>query len=353
MKCLIFLLPLLLITSATLQYKERVSPLKASEPETFTVDLDLPPVQRWQQVIAAKNESLWIFKSYIESQLPSSFKTIYAVFPEFVAKLYNKEFAEEIAGIAELAKLEYGFTFFLNFMYEMNAYCTSIVAQAEDGTIIHGRNLDYSYPEYIANLSVNVDFYRNGSYLYSGNVIAGYLGILTGKKPNAFSITANQRNLNDSIANTFLEVLEGGLPSIYLVRMALEQDPDYDAAYARLSNTKVLAPVYYILAGVEPNQGVVITRDRQQVNDYYPLDNDEGRWYLVQTNYDRNVPDPANDYRRIPAQEKLAAIGQASISYETLLSGVLAQSPNLNENTILTTITSPGDVSYFNTTLWF
>jgi len=84
----------------------------------------------------------------------------------------------------------------------------------------------------------------------------------------------------------------------------------------------------------------------------YPLDVDGGIWYLVQTNYDRNVPDPANDYRRIPAQNKLNAIGQSNITYDTLYYGVLAQSPNLNENTILTTIMS-ADTGYFNTTLWY
>jgi len=155
---------------------------------------------------------------------------------------------EEIDAIAKLAGFDFGFVFFLNFMYETQAYCTSIITQDSDGLIIHGRNLDYDFTSYLDNLSGDAEFYKNGTLLFKANIIAVYVGILTGMKPNAFAITANQRNLKDSIWNNVWYFLHyGALPMTYLARKTLEEEPDYQSAYNRLSETTIIAPVYYIL----------------------------------------------------------------------------------------------------------
>lgn len=39
--------------------------------------------------------------------------------------------------------MPFGELFVINFMYELFAYCTSIVFRNSEGRIIHGRNLDY------------------------------------------------------------------------------------------------------------------------------------------------------------------------------------------------------------------
>lgn len=67
----------------------------------------------------------------------------------------------------------------------------------------------------------------------------------------------------------------------------------------RLNYTTITAPTYYIVSGVKDNQGAVIERDIHGAHGYYQLT--EERWYLVQTNYDRDIPDPPKDYRRVPA----------------------------------------------------
>ena len=42
-------------------------------------------------------------------------------------------------------------------------FCTSIVTTQADGKIIHGRNLDYNFPDYLRNLTVRAEFYRNNT----------------------------------------------------------------------------------------------------------------------------------------------------------------------------------------------
>ena len=42
-------------------------------------------------------------------------------------------------------------------------------------------------------------------------------------------------------------------------------------------------------------------------------------WFLVQTNYDRDQPDPVHDPRRIPVEKKLADRGNQGFTEDTLL----------------------------------
>lgn len=72
----------------------------------------------------------------------------------------------------------------------------------------------------------------------------------------------------------------------------------YENALQKLLTTRIAAPIYYVISGVKPNEGAVIERDPGSVHNYYTLN--ETTWFLVQTNYDRDQPDPFHDPRRIP-----------------------------------------------------
>lgn len=60
-----------------------------------------------------------------------------------------------------------------------------------------------------------------------------------------------------------------------------------------LQSEPVTAPVYFITAGMLPNQGAVLTRDRNKLADIITLnatsDQANNRWYLLETNYVRIV----------------------------------------------------------------
>lgn len=80
---------------------------------------------------------------------------------------------------------------------------------------------------------------------------------------------------------------------------------------------RIGGPVYYIISGIGANEGMVIERDTDSVHAYYELS--ETNWFIVQTNYDRDEPDPAHDPRRIPVEKKIAARGNANFTEDTLL----------------------------------
>lgn len=81
-------------------------------------------------------------------------------------------------------------------------------------------------------------------------------------------------------------LVDNGMPTPWLVRRVLEEETDYESAVRRLKSVRIGGPVYYIVSGVGPNEGIVIERDPDAVHAYYELS--DTVWFLVQTNYDRD-----------------------------------------------------------------
>lgn len=71
----------------------------------------------------------------------------------------------------------------------------------------------------------------------------------------------------------------------------------------------------------------------------------------MQSNYDRNVDDPALDMRRLPAEGRLLNIGK-KINEQILLDNVMMKWPTLNIGTIYSITMSP-ETGYYNTTLYW
>jgi len=64
------------------------------------------------------------------------------------------------------------------------------------------------------------------------------------------------------------------------VRETLEKCPDYECAQEHLSFTPICSLVYYIVAGVNPGEGVSISRGRTEPEYLESLDVDNGSWYV-------------------------------------------------------------------------
>jgi hypothetical protein len=72
----------------------------------------------------------------------------------------------------------------------------------------------------------------------------------------------------------------------WIIRDALTQCDDYTCAYDYLSETHIAALGYIILAGTKDNEGVIIARENKGVANVRTIGEDDGIWYLVQTNSD-------------------------------------------------------------------
>ena len=158
------------------------------------------------------------------------------------------------------------------------------------------------------------------------------------------------RKQDHAIQKDFLAVLkDNAIPTVWLLRKVLEEQTTYKEVTERLKNTEIGGPVYYIVVGVSGNEGMVIERENKGVHASYELTED--RWFLVQTNYDRDQPEPVYDTRRAPAERRIRDIG-SSMMPDDLFHKVMLVWPTLNIATIMTAIMVPGD-NYHNATILY
>ena len=73
---------------------------------------------------------------------------------------------------------------------------------------------------------------------------------------------------------------------------------------------------------------------------------------MVQTNYDRDYPDPLHDPRRVPVEKKLRERGNNNFETQELFDSFMSQWPTFNIATIMTAVMIPAK-SYHNTTVWY
>ncbi|KAM6220927.1 N-acylethanolamine-hydrolyzing acid amidase [Rhynchocyon petersi] len=333
------LLPLLLLLASVQGSAGSLSPPRV--PPRFNVSLDAAPELRWLAVL--RHYDLNYLRSavarIITERVP---KWVHEWIVTIVEKLefsLPKPFTDEIRGICDALNLDFADCLVINLAYEYTAFCTSIVAQDSRGHIYHGRNLDYSYGSILRNLTVDVQFIKNGQIAFTGTTFVGYVGLWTGQSPHKFTISGDERAQGWWWENLIAALFQKHIPASWLIRSTLNESEDFEEAALKLAKTPLIADVYFVIGGVSPQEGLVITRNRNGPADIWALEPLHGEWFRVETNYDHWKPAPKKDDRRTPAIKALNATGQANLSLETLFQ-VLSIVPVYNNNTIYTTVMS-------------
>ncbi len=94
----------------------------------------------------------------------------------------------------------------MNFLYELDAYCTSIVGKMSNGTLFLSRNLDFYFPEVTRKVLYIAKFYIGSTFLFEAPMFAGTIGIFTAMKPKAFAISVNERTSKISSFDFFQNI---------------------------------------------------------------------------------------------------------------------------------------------------
>mmetsp|Transcript_11189 Transcript_11189/g.18808 ORF Transcript_11189/g.18808 Transcript_11189/m.18808 type:complete len:398 (-) Transcript_11189:166-1359(-) len=321
----------------------------------FEINLDLEPKDRFKEVAATMREQILETSAVILEEIPSELKTLFDL-TYWIWGIVNHERYSEIQGIVEAVdsrNLDIQTAVLINSLYELGAWCTSIVAKQADNSIIHQRNLDFDATNFMRSITHRAKFFRGGEHLFSAVMFAGNVGIYTGMKPGQFSISQNTRapktnklGLLENLSLLFSGVRENS----WIVRDVLTDCPDFTCAHKHLSTDATISYGYFILAGVYGDEGVVISRDRFGTAHEDWLNAENGTWYLVQTNNDHWDTGCFN--RCAAARDHMNEIGQHGISNVTLKQRVLNIFPNLNRDTIYNTQFQAG-IGYMNTTPQF
>ncbi|KJH52398.1 linear amide C-N hydrolase, choloylglycine hydrolase family protein [Dictyocaulus viviparus] len=324
--------------------------------------LDLPPSQRWTEISKAYSKQIKnLIKDLVDlitPVIPKALEWVDVLFGDLEQKL-PQPYRDEIRSIAIDTGIPVGQIVVYNIFYEIFTVCTSIIAQDQNGHLIHARNLDFGLflgwnPDIhewqisstLRKMIINVNWIKDGKILYKSNNFAGYIGIYNGMKKGAFSITANERfQLNGGYLGMFrwLVGLEpDGKWMSWLTRETFEQFNTYAEAKAHLMNTPILSPVYYILGGINPWEGAIITRSLNATDLLSELNpTEKNGWYLLQTNYDLNKPVLYLDDRRTPGNQCMEKLGQKNVSFQGLFN-VLSSRTTLNKLTTYTVLMDVG-----------
>lgn len=202
----------------------------------------------------------------------------------------------------------------------------------------------------LAKLVVNVEYYQGAKRMYSVDTVVGSVFALTGIRHGAFAINVNTRKAKHFYNDLISVLVDDGMPTVWLLKKTLEEEVSYTNAIKRLKNTRIGGPVYYVISGVNSDEGAVIERDVDSVHNFTEL-NDK-RWFIVQTNYDRDQPDPVHDPRRFPVEDRMNERGNIHFEEEDLFKEFMTVWPTFNIATIMTAIMVPG-TGYHNTTVWY
>jgi hypothetical protein len=257
MKQLLILVVLVILGTATMV--PHVGPVESRTPLLYKVSLNDAPEVRWAPIARDFAEPLARFMEFIDLlPIPKAFYDGV----EWYAKneFKHQDFVAEVDALAKISGYPFEKIFFFNFMYEFSTFaaCTGFLVRNSDGVVMHGRNLDFEMWELLSKLLVNIEYYKDGKRLFSVDTVAGSVFALTGVKFGAFSINVDTRAAK-SFEDDLLSVIKNNaIPTCWLLRKVLEEESDYASAVKRLKTERIAAPVYYIIAGVKPNEGTVI-----------------------------------------------------------------------------------------------
>ena len=278
-------------------------------------------------------------------------------------KRFPETYRDELTGISKMTDIDIGSLFVMNVMYELFGACTSIVARGENGTMWHGRNLDFGLfmgtnasthnwelTQNLRDLLVDVEFMRGGKTSYRSVTYAGFVGLLTGSKKGGFSISVDTRfdsSLDRGIIGWLLGRNNDAHFLTFQTRDVMENNETYAVALESLVSYKAMGPAYIIIGGIGGDEGAVIakqfSKDGTNSNvDVWYLNESlaNGSYYLLQTNYDRKTAPPDFDDRRYPGMNCMDGLSSESFGAKHLW-GVMSSNPTRNAMTTFTSLMSP------------
>jgi hypothetical protein len=206
--------------------------MKYDEPPIFTIDLSLPPVERYVEVALYFKDKIHnltcLFDELVEDVLPNvSVKFVKGLARLALHRLHRSEENEEIRGISRATGVDMYLLVAFNVLLDCLMGCTSgacITKEPESPQtkLLHFRTLDWTMDE-LRGIVVQLNYVRSPSaeILASSVTYAGFVGVLTGVR-RELSISLNFRPNHDKssrLANFrfyshLLLVLLGLRPSI-------------------------------------------------------------------------------------------------------------------------------------------
>ncbi len=317
----------------------------------YQINLDLPVSERYAAILIK-------YKKYIKAlaffSWKSSIANMLTEFSELIIqnklKNFDPEWIEYIKAVSVHAEVSLPSAILISITYDMA--CTTAIAQnTKTGNILMGRNLDFGTYFINSHMNFEAHYYKEGKYLFKAIELAGFRGIINGIKENKFSVSLNLRRKNCQKSN-IKRVFQGYITAGYYLYKVLLEANSYEDAVRLYSSNIISAPAYFIVSGVNKNEGIIIERDFDKVENIENLDVDNGKWFILICNKDLNKEDDIIDIRRKVTKKRLQKIGSENINFTNFFKKVMSTYPNNNMYSIFTTMQTAQNDGFFNTTVW-
>ena len=256
--------------------------------ETHIVNLDLPPNERWLFLRMYKKEINELIQCYLNDFTGAEF--IFESIELYKNQFISESYVQEIQSIATIADFSENEILVANLYYDiLKLYfgCTAF-AIWNGAEMFHARNLDWHTDENILSThSMIFDYQKEGKTVFKTVGWPGFVGALSGIKPQKFGITLNAVLSEDQA--------ELALPISFLLRDVLETCNSFEEAKERLENTAIICDCLLLLSGIKSDEKVVIERTPKRTetriskedfivvtNDYKKLQNGRAAGNILQ-----------------------------------------------------------------------
>ena len=175
------------------------------KPPRFTIDLSLPPEQRYLEVCAAFQSELVnltpLFDEVVGDMVPFiPLKWLHRIWRLFLRGVCSNEENAELKGISKATGVQMYLLVCFNVLLDLFMGCSSGGAAVRAGKdskggskMVHFRTLDWGM-DALRQIVVQLDFVmqKDGPIVASSITYAGYVGVLTGARPG-MSVSLNFR----------------------------------------------------------------------------------------------------------------------------------------------------------------
>ena len=132
---------------------------------SYNINLDLPPEQRWLNITRKYAKYSPQIVADIRQKIPPFVIPLAEKLALYMDEHFPEPFPGEMRGVSKGLNLSLADTIMLNILYDLSAFCTSIVAQDQHGNVFHGRNLDYGFTKTLRNMTFISHFQSKGKLL--------------------------------------------------------------------------------------------------------------------------------------------------------------------------------------------
>lgn len=345
-----------------------------SSTKRFTINLNEPASTRWNAVLndIALRKSLLLLMHSLESLFadekdppPPGFSDRNAFFQQLTNNLFlqlkhmDAEYlVDEMKGIATNLNVPVWDVALLHLLYEAEGGgCTSIVLNPnQDNAVstmvappLFGRVLDWDFAPLLVPLTIEVEFVRYGNVVLEGLTFAGFIGLLTARKPNMAAVAVHfRRTLEDDDDDDVDDKrtppppppspTNPAWPVALLVRHVLQAPrlETFQEIVLLFQHSPLWAPCYFVLAGTTPQDILSLTRSTCHCTATRTMELNAS--VLIQTNVDDEEQDDEEDFMASRQRERVVANYFSTSSRkekdETKLWQVMSLPPVLDEASV-------------------